>query len=57
MRHAHFLAEAIPPWLTKYFCAMIDEKLLWAITSALGTNLLTAPADAAPDAAFTADCA
>jgi hypothetical protein len=28
---------------------------LWAFTSALGTNLLAAPADDVPDAAFTAD--
>jgi hypothetical protein len=54
MRHADFLAGAISPRLTKYFCAKIDEKLLWAFASALGTDLLTAPAAAVPDAAFTA---
>jgi hypothetical protein len=55
MRRAEFLAGAIPPRLTKYFCAKIDEKRLWAFASALGTDLLVAPEDAVPDAAFTAD--
>jgi hypothetical protein len=55
MRRADFLAGAIPPRLKKYFCAKIDEKLLWAFTSALGIDLLAAPADAVPDAAVTAD--
>jgi hypothetical protein len=41
--------------LMKYFCAKIDEKLRWAFTSALGMDLLAAPADDVPDAAFTAD--
>jgi hypothetical protein len=54
MRRADFLAGAISPRLTKYFCAKIDEKLLWAFVSALGTDLLAAPADIFPDAAFTA---
>jgi hypothetical protein len=54
MRRADFLAGAIPPRLTKYFCVKIDEKLRWAFASALGTDLLVAPADAVPDAAFTA---
>jgi hypothetical protein len=49
------LLSEISPRLTKYFCAKIDEKFLWSFLSALGTNLLTASADAAPDAAFTAD--
>jgi hypothetical protein len=38
-----------------YFCAKIDEKIRWAFASALGTDFLAAPADAVPDAAFTAD--
>jgi hypothetical protein len=55
MRRADFLAGAIPPRLAKYFCAYIHQKLLWAFASALGTDLLAAPADATPDTAFTAD--
>jgi hypothetical protein len=55
MRRANFLAGAIHPRLTRYFCAKIGEKLRWAFTSALRTDLLAAPADAAPDAAFIAD--
>jgi hypothetical protein len=54
MHRANFLAGAIPPRLTKYFCAKIDEKLRWAFASALGMDLLAAPADAVPYAAFTA---
>jgi hypothetical protein len=55
MRCADFLAGAVHPRLTKKFCAKIDEKLLWAFAPALGTDLFAAPADAVPDAAFTAD--
>jgi hypothetical protein len=55
MHRADFLAGAIPPRLTKYFCAKIDQKLRWAFASAFGTDLLAAPADAAPDAAFITD--
>jgi hypothetical protein len=55
MNRADFLAGAIPSRLAKYFCAKVDEKFLWAFASALGTDLLAAPADAVPDAAFTAD--
>jgi hypothetical protein len=36
-------------------CAKIDQKLLWTFASALGPDLLAAPTDAVPDAAFTAD--
>jgi hypothetical protein len=35
MRRADFLAGERPPRLTKYFCAKIDEKVLWAFASAL----------------------
>jgi hypothetical protein len=54
---SNFLAGAIPPRLTKYFCAKIDHKhcVVRRVTSALGTNLLAAPADAVPDVVFTAD--
>jgi hypothetical protein len=55
MRRADFSVGAIPPRLTKYFCAKIDEKRLWAFASALGMNLLATPVDAVPDAAFTAN--
>jgi hypothetical protein len=55
MRRGDFLVGAIPPRLKKYFCAKIDEKLRWAFASALGTDLLAALADAAPDAAVAAD--
>jgi hypothetical protein len=55
LNRADFLAGAIYPGLTKYLCAKIDEELLWAFASALGSNLLAAPADAVPDAAFTTD--
>jgi hypothetical protein len=55
VRRADFLVGAIPPRLTKYFCAKIDEKIRWAFTSTLGMDLLAAPADAVSDAAFTAD--
>jgi hypothetical protein len=43
MRRADFLAGAIPPGLTKYLCAKIDEELLKAFASGLGTDLLAAP--------------
>jgi hypothetical protein len=55
MRRADFSAGGIPPRLTKYFCAKIDEILRWAFASALGSNLLADPADVAPDAAVTTD--
>jgi hypothetical protein len=55
MQRASNLAGAFNAKLTKYFCAKIDEKLRWAFASALGTDLLAAPADDVPDAAFTAD--
>jgi hypothetical protein len=55
MRRADFLAGAIYPRLTKFFCAKIDQNLLWAFKSALGTSHLVAPVDAVPDAAFTMD--
>jgi hypothetical protein len=55
MHRADFLAGAIPPRLTKYFCANIDEELRWTFASALGTDVLAAPADDVPDVTFTAD--
>jgi hypothetical protein len=55
MHRANFLAGSTPSELTKYFCAKIDGKIRWTFTSALGTDPLAAPADAVPDAAFTAD--
>jgi hypothetical protein len=55
MNRVDFLAGSIATGLTKYFCAKIDEKLRWAFASALGIDLLAAPADDVPDAAFTAD--
>jgi hypothetical protein len=55
MHRADFLAGSTSPELTKYFCAKIDEKIRWAFASALGINLLAAPADDVPDATFTAD--
>jgi hypothetical protein len=55
MHRGDFFAGAIPPRLTKYFFTKIKAKLLWAFASALGIDLLAAPADAVPDAAFTAD--
>jgi hypothetical protein len=45
MNRANFLAGAFDAELTKYFCAKIDEKLRWVFTSALGMDLLAAPAD------------
>jgi hypothetical protein len=54
MRRADFSAGAIPPKLTKCFCAKIDEELQWALASALGSYLLAYPTDPVPDAAFTA---
>jgi hypothetical protein len=55
MHRVDFLAGAIPPRLTKYFCTKIDEKLRWAFASALGSDLLADPTDANPDAAVTVD--
>jgi hypothetical protein len=55
MHRANFLAGSFDTELTKYFCAKIDEKIGWAFASALGMDLLAAPADDIPDAAFTAD--
>jgi hypothetical protein len=55
MRRADFLAGSFATGLTKYFFAKIDEKIMWAFASALGTDLLAALADKVPDAAFTAD--
>jgi hypothetical protein len=55
MNRANFLAGSFDTELTKYFCAKIDEKLRWTFTSALGMDLLAAPADDVPDTAFTAD--
>jgi hypothetical protein len=55
MHRADFLAGSTPSRLAKYFCAKADEKLRWACASALGIGLFAAPADAVPDAAFTAD--
>jgi hypothetical protein len=55
MRRADFLAESFDAELAKYFCAKIDEKIGWTFASALGIDLLAAPADDVPDAAFTAD--
>jgi hypothetical protein len=53
MHRADFLAGVVPPRLKKYFGAKIDQKHRWMFASASGTDLLVAPADAAPDAAFT----
>jgi hypothetical protein len=55
MNRANFLAGSFGTELTKYFCAKIDEKIGWAFASALQIDLLAAPADDVPDAAFTAD--
>jgi hypothetical protein len=55
MNRANFLAGAFDAKLAKYFCAKIDEKIRWAFASALGSDLLAAPANDVPDAAFTAD--
>jgi hypothetical protein len=55
MRRADFLAGSIATGLTKDFCAKIDDTIRWAFASALGIDLLAAPADDDPFAAFTAD--
>jgi hypothetical protein len=55
MRRADLLAGTFATGLTKDFCAKIDEKIRRAFASALGIDLLAAPADEIPDAAFTAD--
>jgi hypothetical protein len=55
MHRANHLAGAFPEKLTKDFCAKFDKKIKWAFASALGMDLLAAPADDVPDAAFTAD--
>jgi hypothetical protein len=55
MRRADFSAGSFATELTKDFCAKIDDKIGWAFASALGIDLLAAPADDVPNAAFTAD--
>jgi hypothetical protein len=55
MHRADFLAGAIATELKEDFCAKIDDKIKWAFASALGIDLLAAPADDIPNAACTAD--
>jgi hypothetical protein len=55
MRRSDFLAGSFDAELTKYFWANIDDKIGWVFKSALGIDLLAAPADGVSDAAFTAD--
>jgi hypothetical protein len=55
VNRANFLAGSFDTDLTKYFCAKIDKEIRWAFASALEIDLLAAPADDVPDAAFTAD--
>ena len=63
---ADFWAGALPPRLTRQFCAKIDEKLQWAFATVFGTDLLASadlpgPTNHAPrfgnlpDPTFTAD--